>query len=63
MDTWAYKQRSQEEIDVIVDKAGIHETVRLGLKLKTYLEVRKESLRPETRVYLERLSGSWEEVI
>jgi hypothetical protein len=63
MDTWAYKQRSQEEIDVIVDKAGIHETVRLGLKLKTYLEDRKESLRPETRVYLERLSGSWEEVI
>ncbi|MCJ7732708.1 M20/M25/M40 family metallo-hydrolase [Candidatus Bathyarchaeota archaeon] len=63
MDTWAYKQRSQKEIDEIVDKAGIHETVRLGLKLKTYLEDRKESLRPETRVYLERLSGSWEEVI
>jgi Iap family predicted aminopeptidase len=63
MDSWLYKQRTQAEIDEIVDKAGIHETVRLGLKLKDYLEERKDSLRPETLVYLERLSGSWEEVI
>lgn len=63
MDDWSYKQRSQKEIDVIVEKAGIQETVKLGLKLKKYLEDRKDNLRPETLVYLERLSGSWEEVI
>ncbi len=63
MDSWPYEQRTQVEIDGIVDKAGIHETVRLGVKLKEYLEERKDILCPETLVYLERLSGSWEEVI
>ena len=62
MDTWPYEQRSQEEIDELVDEAGIHETVRLGLKLRKYLEDKKD-LRPETREYLKQLSGSWEEVI
>ena len=63
MDEWSYPQRTQAEIDTIVDNAGIHETVRLGVKLKQYLEARRDSLRPETLVYLDRLSGSWEEVI
>ena len=63
MDDWPYPQRSQAEIDEIVEKAGIHDTVRLGVKLKEYLEERRDSLRPETLVYLDRLSGSWEEVI
>jgi len=63
MDEWPIPQRSQAEIDEIVNKAGIHDTVRLGVKLKEYLEERKDSLRPETLVYLDRLSGSWDEVI
>ena len=63
MEKWPYQQRSRAEIDEIVEKAGIHDTVRLGIKLKKYLEERRDSLRPETLVYLDRLSGSWEEVI
>jgi hypothetical protein len=63
MDTWPYKQRTQAEIDDIVDKAGIHDTVRLELKLKEYLKERKDSLKQETLAYLDRLSGSWEEII
>jgi len=63
MDEWFYKQRSKTEIGEIVEKAGIHDTVRLGVKLKEYLEERRDSLRSETLVYLDRLSGSWEEVI
>ncbi len=63
MDMWPIPQRSQAEIDEIVDKAGIHDTVTLGVKLKEYLEERMDNLRPETIVYLNRLSGSWDEVI
>jgi aminopeptidase YwaD len=63
MNEWGVPQRTQSEIYEIVDKAGIHETVRLGLKLKAYLEEKRGSLRPETIVYLDRLSGSWDEVI
>ena len=63
MDTWDYSQRTQREIDEIIDNAGIHETVRLGIKLKAYLEKKRGTLRPETIVYLDRLSGSKEEVI
>lgn len=63
MDKWDYPQRTQREIDDIIDNAGIHETVRLGIKLKAYLERKRGTLRPETIVYLDRLSGSKEEVI
>lgn len=63
MEDWPFPQRSQAEIDDIVEKAGIHDTVRLGENLKKYLEERKDSLRPETLVYLSRLSGDWDEVI
>jgi hypothetical protein len=63
MDVWPYNQRSQEEINKIVEKAGIKETVQLGLMIKNYLEEKKESLNPETLDYLERLQGNWEEVL
>jgi len=63
MDKWDYPQRTQKEVDAIIDNAGIHETVRLGIKLKAYLEKKRGTLRPETIVYLDRLSGSKEEVI
>jgi len=62
-DDWPVEHRSEEEIDEIIEDAGIHETVRLGIRLKEYLEAKKDELRPETLVYLERVSGSMEEVI
>lgn len=63
MDSWPFTQRSEREINEIVEKAGIQETVQLGLKLKRYLDEKTDSLQPETLVYLDRLSGNWEEVI
>jgi Zn-dependent M28 family amino/carboxypeptidase len=63
MDDWPYTQRTREEIDSIVNNAGIQETVQLGMKLKKYLENKKDSLGPETLGYLDRISGRWEEVI
>jgi aminopeptidase YwaD len=62
-ETWPYKQRTKEEIDKIVERAGILETVKLGEKLKNFLNKRRSELKPETISYLERLGGSWEEVI
>jgi len=62
-DDWPVEHRSQDEIDGIIEDAGIHETVRLGNRLKEYLEAKRDKLRPETLVYLDRLSGSMEEVI
>ncbi len=63
LDKWPAPKRTQEEIEAIIEKAGIHETVRLGQRLKEYLEARRESLRPETLDYLKKLSGNMEEVI
>jgi hypothetical protein len=63
MDDWAYPQRSQVVINKIVKEAGIHDTVRLGIQLKKYLEKKKDMLLPETLDYLDRLSGNWDEVI
>jgi hypothetical protein len=63
MDNWPFTQRTRKEINEIVEKAGIQETVKLGSKLKRYLDERKENLQPETLVYLDRLSGNWEEII
>jgi Iap family predicted aminopeptidase len=60
---WPVEHRSQEEIDGLVAAQGLEETVRLGIKLKEYLEARKSSLRPEPLAYLERISGSWDEVL
>jgi Zn-dependent M28 family amino/carboxypeptidase len=62
-DEWPARRRSQAEIDGLVQTQGYEETVRLGNRLRGYLEARRGSLRPETLVYLDRLSGNWEEVI
>lgn len=63
IDEWPVEHRDQDQIDKLVATQGLDETVRLGIKLKTYLLKRRDSLRPETLVYLDRLSGSWDEVI
>jgi Zn-dependent M28 family amino/carboxypeptidase len=62
-DEWPARRRSQAEIDGLVQTQGYEETVQLGNRLRGYLEARRGSLRPETLVYLDRLSGNWEEVI
>ena len=63
LDKWPVEHRTKDQIDKLVADQGLDETVRLGVKLKAYLLERKDSLRPETLVYLDRLSGSWDEVI
>lgn len=63
MNKWPVKHRSQDEIDKLVESQGLDETVRLGVKIKEYLEKRRSSLRPETLAYLDRISGSWDEVL
>jgi Iap family predicted aminopeptidase len=62
-DGWPVKHKGKDDIERIIEEAGIHETVRLGVRLKEYLEAKIDELRPETLVYLKRLSGSMEEVI
>jgi len=61
-DNWPVQHRGQPEIDGLVKAQGFEETVRLGRRLKDYLEATRDSLRPETLTYLERLSGRWDEV-
>jgi hypothetical protein len=63
MDDWPVNHRKQAEIDKLVEAQGLEETVRLGEKLKSYLLANRDSLRPESLVYLERLTGNWDEVI
>ena len=63
MDEWPVDHRNQDQINELVAAQGLDETVRLGIKLKEYLMERKDSLRQETLTYLDRLSGSWDEVI
>ena len=63
MDNWPVNHRKQEEIDKLVASQGLEETVRLGDRLKAYLLKRRDTLRPETLVYLDRLTGNWDEVI
>ena len=63
MGKWPVKHRNQDEIDKLVESQGLEETVRLGVKLKDYLESNRASLRPETLAYLDRLSGNWDEVL
>lgn len=63
LDEWPVVQRNQKQIDKLVTSQGLDETVRLGVKLKDYLLGKRETLRPETLVYLDRLSGNWDEVI
>jgi len=63
MKDWPVEHRSRDEIDELIAAQGLEETVRLGIKLKEYLEERRDTLRPETLAYLERISGSWDEVL
>lgn len=63
LDEWPVVQRNQKQIDKLVTSQGLDETVRLGVKLKDYLLGKRDTLRPETLVYLDRLSGNWDEVI
>jgi len=60
---WPARHRTREEIEKIVEDAGIKDTMALGERMKEYLQARSRRLRPETRVYLKRLTGEWEEVI
>ncbi len=63
MDEWPVENRTQDEIGELVTAQGLEETVRLGNRLKSYLEERRDSLRPETLAYIGRISGSWDEVL
>jgi aminopeptidase YwaD len=63
VDDWPAEPRSQEEVNELVKQQGFEQTLDLGRKLKNYLEEQRGELRPETLVYLDRLSGDWDEVI
>ncbi|UCH57921.1 MAG: M20/M25/M40 family metallo-hydrolase [Candidatus Bathyarchaeota archaeon] len=62
-DDWPAKHRSKEEIDALVQRMGYGETVALGGRVKDYLSARRGQLRPETKVWLERMKASWDEVL
>jgi len=62
-DDWSVTHRTQSEVDKLIKAQNYEETVKLGEKLKKYLTERKDQLRPEAVKYLERLTGSPEEVI
>jgi len=63
MDDLPVEHRSQEEINKLVSSQSLEETVRLGNRMKEYLSAKRGSLRPETLVYLDRISGDWDEVL
>ncbi len=63
IEEWSVEHRSQEEIDELVKGQGYRETMELGERLKEYLSSKQEKLRPETKVHLQRMLGSWDEVI
>jgi Zn-dependent M28 family amino/carboxypeptidase len=56
-DEWPVTHRTQEEIDKLVEEQGYLETVALGDRLKKYLSAKEDQLRPETKFYLNRLTG------
>jgi len=62
-DDWPASHRSQEEIDALVERMGYGGTVALGAKVKDYLSARVDQLRPESKVWLERMKASWDEVL
>ena len=62
-DDWPAAHRSQEEIDALVEKMGYGGTVALGAKVRDYLSARVDQLRPEAKVWLERMKASWDEVL
>jgi len=63
IDEWPVEHRSQEEIDELVRGQGYRETMELGERLNAYLSAKRDKLRPETKVHLQRMLGSWDEVI
>jgi len=62
-DAWPVAHRSQEEVEKLVKGRGYDETLSLGGRLRTFLTARRDTLRPEARAYLDRLTASWEESI
>jgi aminopeptidase YwaD len=62
-DDWPVSHRSQEEIDALVERMGYEGTVSLGARVKDYLSARVDNLRPEAKVWLERMKASWDEVL
>ena len=62
-DDWPVKHRSQEEIDELVNRMGYGGTMGLRDKLGKYLLGKVDELRPETKVWLERVKASWAEVL
>jgi Zn-dependent M28 family amino/carboxypeptidase len=62
-DDWPVKLRPQKEVESFVKAQGFEDTVALGERLKEYLNKKRASLKPETRVFIDGLTGSWEEVI
>jgi Zn-dependent M28 family amino/carboxypeptidase len=62
-DDWPVEHRTQEEIDKLVQRQGYRETLALGEKMKEFLSAKRDRLKPETLVYLKRLTGELEEVI
>ncbi len=62
-DDWPVTLRPKPEVEAYVQAQGFKETVELGEKLKTYLINNRKALRPETKEYIDRLTGGWDEVI
>ena len=62
-DDWPIKHRSQEEVDELVNRMGYGGTMGLRGKLGKYLIGKVDELRPETKVWLERVKASWAEVL
>ena len=62
-DDWPVSHRSKEEIDKLVERMGFGGTVALGAKVKDYLSARVDLLRPEAKVWLDRMKASWDEVL
>lgn len=62
-DEWPVKHRSKEEIDKLVKGRGYEETLELSERMKKYLSARRDRLRPEAKIYLRRLLGTWDEVV
>ncbi len=62
-DDWPAANRSQEEIDALVEKMGYDGAMALGAKVRNYLSARVDQLRPEAKDWLARMKASWDEVL
>ena len=63
VDEWPARHRSQEEVDNLVQKHGYKDTMILGKMVKDYLSARMDNLRPETKIWLNQMKASWDEVL